>query len=150
MKVTNVIFLVKQGRNSRTPSFHLWLFSAICTSLHRWNASFREMKQNHLSSAIKGVLNTRENVPSDVCAQRRLKSACTSAQSDQRLCWPSRSNFTSLAFQTTPRRFWSGPSCSKLTRSLVNDSLKFTSSDTQICWTFLLKKNVSSFCSTVQ
>ena len=29
--------------------------------------------------------------------------------------------------------FFSGPSCSKLTTSLVNDSLKFTSSDTQIC-----------------
>ena len=27
----------------------------------------------------------------------------------------------------------SGSSCSKLTMSLVNDSLKFTSSDTQIC-----------------
>ena len=27
----------------------------------------------------------------------------------------------------------SGPSCSKLTTSLVNDSLKFTSSDTRIC-----------------
>ena len=27
----------------------------------------------------------------------------------------------------------SGPSCSKLTMSLVNNSLKFTSSDTQIC-----------------
>ena len=40
----------------------------------------------------------------------------------------------------------SGPSCSKLTMSLVNDSLKFTLSDTQICWIFLLK-NVSSFCS---
>ena len=26
-----------------------------------------------------------------------------------------------------------GPGCSKLTMSLVNDSLKFTSSDTQIC-----------------
>ena len=26
-----------------------------------------------------------------------------------------------------------GPSCSKLTTSLVNDSLKFTSSDMQIC-----------------
>ena len=33
-----------------------------------------------------------------------------------------------------------GPSCSKLTMSLVNDMLKFTSSDTQICWNFLLKK----------
>ena len=32
------------------------------------------------------------------------------------------------------------PSCSKLTTSLVNDSLKFISSDMQICWNFLLKK----------
>ena len=31
--------------------------------------------------------------------------------------------------------------------SLGNDSLKFTSSDTQICWNFCWK-NVSSFCST--
>ena len=29
--------------------------------------------------------------------------------------------------------YTSGPSCSKLTTSLVNDSLKFTLSDTQIC-----------------
>ena len=45
-------------------------------------------------------------------------------QSDQSLCgvmlYSSVSNY-------------SGPSCSKLTMSLVNDSLKFTSSDTQIC-----------------
>ena len=42
----------------------------------------------------------------------------------------------------TPVHWWrnSGPSCSKLTTSLVNDSLKFRSSDTQICWIFLLKK----------
>ena len=33
-----------------------------------------------------------------------------------------------------------GPSCSKLTVSLVNNSLKFTSTDTQIRWNFLLKK----------
>ena len=40
-----------------------------------------------------------------------------------------------------------GPSCSKLTTSLVNDSLKFTSSDTQIFWNFLLKKCYSHFFS---
>ena len=34
----------------------------------------------------------------------------------------------------------SGPSCSKLTMSLVNESLKFTSSDTQIRRNVLLKK----------
>ena len=39
-----------------------------------------------------------------------------------------------------------GPSCSKLTMSLVNDSLKFTLSDTRIRWNFCWK-NVSSFCS---
>ena len=31
------------------------------------------------------------------------------------------------------RRYKAGPSCSKLTLLLVNDLLKFTSSDTQIC-----------------
>ena len=35
---------------------------------------------------------------------------------------------------------YSGPSCSKLTMSLVNVSLKFKSNDTQICCYFLLKK----------
>ena len=39
-----------------------------------------------------------------------------------------RLNWVKLAGLDTP-----GPSCSKLTTSLVNDSLKFTSSDTQIC-----------------
>ena len=34
----------------------------------------------------------------------------------------------------------SGPSCSKLTTSLVNDSLKFTSSDVQICCNFSAEK----------
>ena len=39
------------------------------------------------------------------------------------------------------RHTWrSGPSCSKLTMSLVNDLLKFTWSDMQIYWNFLLKK----------
>ena len=45
------------------------------------------------------------------------------------------------------QRYWqmvdtrqTGPSCSKLSTSLVSDSLKFTSSDTQICWNILLKK----------
>ena len=38
------------------------------------------------------------------------------------------------------QRSRSGPSCSNLTTSFVNDSLKFTSSDMQICWNFLLKK----------
>ena len=41
------------------------------------------------------------------------------------------------AYNEYPQRVYvfmkkSGPSCSKLTMSLVNDSLKFTSSDTQI------------------
>ena len=31
------------------------------------------------------------------------------------------------------KKCYSGPSCSKLMTSLVNDSLKFTSSDAQIC-----------------
>ena len=42
------------------------------------------------------------------------------------------------AWMVVPKMFFklkrSGPSCSKLTMSLVNDSWKFTSSDTHICW----------------
>ena len=38
-----------------------------------------------------------------------------------------------------------GPSCSKLTASLVNDSLKFTLSDMQICWNFFQQK-ISEYC----
>ena len=34
------------------------------------------------------VADTWENRPSDMCAQRRLKSACASAQSDQSLRYP--------------------------------------------------------------
>ena len=49
-----------------------------------------------------------------------------------------RRNHHSLIFQTLAAR--TRPSCSKLTTSLVNDSLKFALSDTQICWNFLLKK----------
>ena len=51
-----------------------------------------------------------------------------------------------MPFRKKNKQKTSEPSCSKLTMSLVNDSLKFTSSDTQICWNFLLK-NVSSFCN---
>ena len=41
---------------------------------------------------------------------------------------------TDVDFAPVPaRNLKSGPSCSKLMTSLVNDSLKFTSSDTQIC-----------------
>ena len=45
-----------------------------------------------------------------------------------------------LHFFAEVRKKKSGPSCSKLTMSLVNDSLQFTSSDMQICWNILLKK----------
>ena len=41
----------------------------------------------------------------------------------------------------------SGSSCSKLMTSLINDSLQFTSSDTQICWIFLLKKMWVAFAA---
>ena len=43
-----------------------------------------------------------------------------------------------------------GPNCSKLTMSLVNDSLKFTSSDTQICWNFSLEKMWVAFAVKYQ
>ena len=44
-----------------------------------------------------------------------------------------------------PSSYCPGPSCSKLTISLVNDSLKFTSSDTQKLLTFFQQK-ISEYC----
>ena len=41
----------------------------------------------------------------------------------------------------------SGPGCSKLTASLVNETLNFQMLISHICQYFLLKKNVRSFCS---
>ena len=40
-----------------------------------------------------------------------------------------------------------GPNCSKLTMSLVNDSLKFTSSDTQIQSTLVISTPLISILS---
>ena len=42
---------------------------------------------------------------------------------------------------------FAGPGYSKLTRSLVNETLKFQTIISQICQYFLLKKNERSFCS---
>ena len=56
-------------------------------------------------------------------------------------------NFTSC-YPCAIYMYNTGPSCSKLTMSLVNESLKFTSSDTQICWNFLLKKMWVAFAAT--
>ena len=64
--------------------------------------------------------------------QPRLWFACANVQVDLVLClaYKSLKTFTYVSAQTFR---CSGPSCSKLTMSLVNDSLKFISSDMQIC-----------------
>ena len=41
--------------------------------------------------------------------------------------------YSFLQIRGVNKNYISGPSCSKLTTSLVNDSLKFTSNDMQIC-----------------
>ena len=86
--------------------------------------------------------------------QQRLWSDCTDVFSGRMsliiafvVHWLSKEWITSITMKQCTifyRKYLNtltpGPSCSKLTTSLVNDSLKFTSSDTQICWNFLLKK----------
>ena len=58
--------------------------------------------------------------------------------------------FSPLSAMNKCSRQRPGPSCSKLTMSLVNDSLKFKSSGTQICWIFLLltffQQKISEYC----
>ena len=70
----------------------------------------------------------------ECCRPRRgLNPRPPGLQSDGASKWATEASCTSCNFDKT------GPSCSKLTMSLVNDLLKFTSSDTW-CWNFLLKK----------
>ena len=57
----------------------------------------------------------------------------SSMQADRGLCSPFTESRDTVVYVDEQRMPRSGPRCSKLTMSLVNDSLKFTSSDTQIC-----------------
>ena len=50
-----------------------------------------------------------------------------------RFCMSGSREYVIYEEQKPRAAYTSGPSFSKLTMSLVNDSLKFTSSDTQIC-----------------
>ena len=85
---------------------------------------------------------------------RLLSSKCFLSKTSSIHCFPHSKNYAKNDRVGTCRlktgfkqvlltcgwRGTSGPSCSKLMTLLVNDSLKFTSSDMQICWNFLLKK----------
>ena len=72
-----------------------------------------------------------ENVSVGICGQQQPRSACAFAQSDRGLHCPLTDTLDTTECLNEEQR--PGLSCSKLTMSLVNDSLKFTSSDTQIC-----------------
>ena len=50
---------------------------------------------------------TWENLPSDMCFQRRFKSACTSTQSDQNLCCPHKELLHLWPPNTVQWRVWS-------------------------------------------
>ena len=60
----------------------------------------------------------------DVSPTRQQSVTARGLNSECSICLDKVVNVNTLA---------TGPSCSKLTMSLVNDSLKFASSDTQIC-----------------
>ena len=64
--------------------------------------------------------------------------------------WDASNEYHNIGFlgEIRKKKKKSGPSCTKLTMSLVNDSLKFTSSDTQICWIFFCWKMWVAFALT--
>ena len=118
---------------------------------------FRMKKAPYLLLWILWWASPWENVSLGICGQQRPWSSCASTQSAQSLrCLPTESLDTiecvsekqipGWDFEHVQNESEPGPSCSKLTISLVNDSLKFTSSIRKyadiFCW-----KNVSSFCS---
>ena len=84
-------FCRRRRRHRRMESFPVFLipvcFSRVfhrCTpSIQCWPDIRGQRKQTFPSFIISDA--TRENVPSEMCAKLRLRSACASAQSDQSL-----------------------------------------------------------------
>ena len=110
--------------------------------MRKWSMNLRKLwrsgySRTLLSSHTFCRLNETGNRP---------WSDCVNAQAELGLRCPHMPEYTfshgavQLAVNTLFVFRISEPSCSKLTTSLVNDSLKFASSDTKICWNFLLKK----------
>ena len=107
-----------------------WAMSIECR-LSFWCLGWRKVILTGHSTAVKSLGTLRLRTESLITC---FLSYTIFALALYILCHPLNiSDISGRVFQT------SGPSCSKLTMSLVNDSLKFTSSHTQICWNFLLK-----------
>ena len=91
------------------------------------------------------IYQWRVKAPMRLCSCRMIWIHTFWACSQALFAWHSSNNNTQIQIRCPFRAKNTGPSCSKLTTSLVNDLLKFTSSDMQICWNFLLKKNGVAF-----
>ena len=84
-----------------------------------------------------------ENVRSDVCSQRRLRSACASTQSDQRLhssheetlhSWPSKMRPVKIQFRPCEPTGWSESSLGAQVRRLSDVTVDMKTEDDLMVW----------------
>ena len=61
-----------------------FIYLLMCQSTF-WKKKTRSAVKSH---EVHELIHNLRNVPSDMCAQRRLGSACACAQSDQSICYP--------------------------------------------------------------
>ena len=126
---------------------YLW---PVCSSIHQW---FYKRETETLIKILVLLHNmadsywislwtvTLENIPFDMCAQRRLKSACASAQSDQNLCcpheetlhpWLSRMRTTKIPIRLRECAGWSEASLGAHVRRYVFDVMAHIGFFTQV------------------
>ena len=83
------------------PDLHITLYASTFVSRVIWEHPLAR-ESDHVTVIIMWTA-TWEKVPPNMCAQRRLRSACTSAQSHQSSLSAWR-NFTSLTIHIAPRK----------------------------------------------
>ena len=143
-------------------------------ALNNWAQSFLSESFQFLEVKFSMYLNRRVFVMKLLHGDKNNWSDCTDAQPNFSLCWAhmSEGKFSGNAVHMTEAlnkmmkmpfssRFptldihRSGPSCSKLTMSLVNDSFKFTSNYNKyaefFCWkkksySHFFSKKISEYC----
>ena len=118
-----------------THKHRLCLGEAVLTSTH--NLSFEQKYENYQNFSTERFhfwvvkfsiyLNRRVFVMSSFSASGGVCFVIMSCSLSYCCVWRILSGYVLVGEERA------GPSCSKLTMSLVNDSLKFTSSDTQLC-----------------
>ena len=132
--------------SSGSTQFDVLCFSFTYNFLSKWQ--FVKTKQTNKAddkcSLIFGAERVKHNKQHVSQRQKKYLRTCALNENLNQLLHPQFDQSIRWPYEEILQ---AGPSCSKLTMSLVNDSLKFTSSETQIYWNILQCKSYSHFFS---